>query len=362
MKIVATMEENKPVNVKRFENDVLLGERNVSVTDYCNSLASELPVGAFIKGLLNSQSEVQEYLENIVDYKDFTRFMSMFIQKAPSNWYLDDNSILTMSNTFVGNLPNAIVETEESIAFVRKLVSALPEMTLSTAYYALFLEMLKKILHSKDKTMTETVSAVVFSNILNFLEKDDIEIVKSTISNIIPNLDNTWFSSMVLEAQKKTTKPIVYYSGKMPKNFDYVSVTARETTFVYDIPKQLLETMYQSQKIGKVGYPRLLFMYTLKEDGLVRSMRLFAAKEGDNLDEHMTIYEYPYSHVYGSGSVCWNFSDVTVDMMPYAHELFLSSNNSNHGRVNAFDLFMEQKDLEYDESKLTVFGKLGSVL
>lgn len=361
MKIVATIEENMPVKVQRFENDVLLGERRVSVTEYCYSLASELPVGAFIKSLLNSQADVREYLENIHDYKDFTKFMSMFIQNAPSQWYSDDESILTMCNSFVGNLPTVNTDSEETVQFVRKLIAAMPNLSLNTSYYALFLEMLQKIIKTNDEAMKKKVNQAVYSSIVHLLGQNDTAIVKDTISNIIPHLDNAWFSSMVLEAQKNSTKPIVYFAGKMPKNFDYVSVTAKRTSFVYDVPKQLVETMYQGTKIGKIGYPRLLFIYTLNGEGTVDSMRLFAAKEGDVLDSSLNIYDYPYSHVNG-GNVCWNYRDITNDMMPTAHELFLASNNSNHSRPNVFDLFMEQKEKAYNESNLQIVGKLGNVL
>lgn len=362
MKIVATIEENNPVNVKRYENDVLVGEREVSVKDYCYSLASELPVGAFIKHLLDSASEVSDYLRYLSDFKDFSKFISMFLTNVDPRWYADDESVITMVNSFIGRLGDVNPNTPDVAVLVNNLVKHLPSIEMNTPYYKLFLEMLKKIVTTKDENLEPIVRMAVYSSIVQQLKNEDIEVVKTTITNIIPHLDNTWFSSMVLEAQKVSTNPITYYSGKMPSKVNYVSVNSRRTSFVYDIPKQLVETTYQASKIGKIGYPRLLCIYTLSSEGTVNSMRIFAAKEGDILNDSMDIYEYPYSHVFESGKVCWNYSDITIDMLPYAHELFLAGNNLNHNRPNAFELFMEQKDKNYEDEKLKFIGKLGNVL
>lgn len=362
MKIVATIEENEAVNVKRFENDILIGERNVSVADYCYSLASELPIGVFIKHLLESPFDVAEYISNISDFADFSAFMSMFISKVSPYWYSNDEAIITMCNSFIARLDNVKPTTPEVDVFVSNLVKALPTIELNTTYYSLFLELLKKIISINDEVVEVQVRRAVYHNIVHQLQSTDIEEVKSTISNVIPHLDHVWFSNMVLEAQKVSTKPITYYSGKMPKNVDYVFVNAKSASFVYDVPKQLLETTFKGAKIGKIGYPRLLFIYTLTDEGTVDTMRLFAAKEGDELNDAMAVYEYPYSHVFNSGRVCWNYSDITIDMLPIAHELFLGANNSTHSRENVLELFTEQKDKSYDEDKLKFIGKLGNVL
>lgn len=364
MKIVATMEENTPINIKRYDNEFLVGERNVALVDYCYSLISQLPIGALFKYFGESEAEIKDYLSNLEDKGNFTAFMHGMIQSAPKHWFENDQAILQMGHAFVERLPSLAMDSPGIAKLLIAIAKAVPTISFDTDHYALFLELLKKIISKKDSKMSDEVSRVVYSNIIGLLNLEETQSVKDAIENLIPHLDQYWFSKMVLEVQSKSKKPISFYSGRMPKNVDYIHVTSKGTSFIYDVPRQLVETTFQGSKLGKIGYPRLLFVYTLGSDNLVHTMRIFAAKEETILDPLTTLYEFPYSHVsHGtSGRVCWNFSDITFEMMPTAHELFLSANNSTHSRGNVFDLFIEQKEQPYDESKLLIVGTLGNVL
>jgi hypothetical protein len=363
MKIVSTLEENKPVNVKRFEGDLLVGERNVSVSDYAYSLMAELPFNSIFKHLIESEKYIESYLMDAIDFKDFTGFLKSLIAAVPLSWLDDDRTILTLATILTKKLNLVSTSTPEVATFVQALIKNADKITLSSDYYLLFNELIRLILANKDEDINSELQSTIFNNMMMILSQEQSQSVLNTIENLVPQLDPKWFTEMLLETHKKSKKIITYFSGKVPPKVDYIQSTSSGTYFIYDLPKAKVETKYLGQSLGLVGYPRMIFCYQMNEaSNTVKQARIFALAEGDILSPDTTVYEYPYSHVFSNGSPCWRYDDITYQMLPTAHELFLAANNDNHGRAEVHKLFLQFQNRTFDDTTLHAKGPLRNVL
>lgn len=362
MKIVTTMEENKSVVVQRFDGELEVGCRTVSIADYCHSLISQLPLGSHFKYMVDNLDEFEAYFNALEEPLEFAKFISEIIKAAPRDWLENHSVVLELIDAALTRLDYITVDTPEINELIKTVALKTPELQLDNTLYQVLQRLITLALKSNSKSVQEDLSNFVYGHLLRLLKNEQQDEILHLLENIIPHLDSNWVSNLMLEAVRKSKKTLSFYSGPMPKDVDFLSVTTRGITYVYDVPAQQIEVNYKGSKLGKIGHPRLLFLYQLNSDGMVSSMRLYAAKSNDQLNDEITVYRYPYSNVFNNGRVCWDYSDITIEMLPSAAELFLSAENSSHLKDSALDVFLEFKEKSFDENKLQPLAKFKDVL
>ncbi len=97
-----------------------------------------------------------------------------------------------------------------------------------------------------------------------------------------------------------------YSSGVLPKGcikHEVLSKSGDKQAVWIEVPKAQWDIHFFERPFQQVGFPRLLFRYTVYQKR-VTNISVFAVKEDMELEEGMKLYQFPYSNVHPSGSVC----------------------------------------------------------
>lgn len=366
MKIITTINENESVKIQRYENDIKVRERNIRLVDYCISLMKQLPIGTVIEHLVDEKKELTEYLERLEDPVNFEEFLTTLLDNVPSDWYEDNPAFLKLLEISYRRLKSVKADEQYVTKFLQTITKNYKDLKVNTELAELMFLLLKRFLSEKlneDDTVLVKRKQQIVKEILMLLKVEDKDEIKQVIESLIPHLDNSWFSEMVLKAQKHSDSKITYFSGKVPQGVSLMGVTSSGVSYVYEVPKSRIRVSYHNTAMHDVGHPRLLAIYRLDDKEHISSMKIVAVKDGEQIHNNMTVYEYPFAHVFKGGGVCWpEFRQLKSDLLPHAANMFLCSNNSNHGRPNAFEIYKENEGKDFDDSKLVPFTTLEELL
>lgn len=363
MKIVTTISENTSVNVQRFENDMKVGERNLRLVDYCYSLMKGLPIGALFEHLVSEEEDVKEYFKNLEDFAGFDEFFSLLLKNVPGKWYEENPEFLNFLSIAMGKL-SSIEPTDPNVSqFLLTISRNSGDLPMDSNMVSLLLHFFERLLSTKQEDSSNKVIRNIFVRLIKLLDSEQNEELKNTITHLIPNLDEKWFGEMVMKVQKESTVKVSYFGGQIPEGVSYMGVTSHGTSFVYKVPKGRIRLKYKGVVMEDVGHPNLLAIYRLNSNDKISSMKLVAVKDTGKLKEDTEVFEYPYSHVYSTGSVCWSaYHEFTSEQLPHVANMFLSTDNSGHLRENCYDLYKENEGKDFDDSKLSPFGLLRDLL
>lgn len=360
MKVVTTISENNSVNVKRYENNVCVGERNIRLVDYCRGMMKPLPMGAIFEHLSAETSELEEYLKELNEPKDFNEFLAILLKNLSASWYQDNPTLLEVLAIAISKLNTISVDNPNIVNFLTAVTQKVNEIPLGENLGTLVIEILKRFLKENNNKELETKKVQIFKALISTLSSEQKDEIQNAISQLTPHMDDEWFKQMLEKTTAK--KKISFFSGSLPPGLTYLGVNSEGTSYVYEVPKSMFRVKYHGTPIEDVGHPRLLAIYKLNNEDQVSSMKLVAVKENEEIHDLMDVYHYPYSHVFSDGKVCWyEYRNFKKNDLPQIANLFLSTSNSNHG-VDSLKLYKENEGKDFDDSKLKPLGKLKELL
>ncbi|MBM7607262.1 hypothetical protein JOD29_000499 [Lysinibacillus composti] len=365
MKIVATINENESVNVQRFENELKVGERNIRCYDYCYAMMEQLPMSAIFEYLSNSNGPMGDYLKDLEEEGEFNKFFETILNSVSTDWYEDNSEFLRFLAVILRRTNKMNVDDPFVLDFLQAIIEQHDKLDINEQLATIMIGLLKKFLKQgpAEDSGLESKKNAIFKAILHSIQVEHREELKNVIQNVIPHVDEKWFSEMILNTQQKSDKKLHYFAGKIPPGVSYMGVNSQGVSYVYEVPKSRIRVKYHGASIDDVGHPRLLAIYKIGEDDKIISMKIVAVKEGEPINDNMQVFRYPFAHVFGGGNVCWyTYRTLTSDMLPHVANIFLSTDNSNHGRGNTFEIYKENEGKDFDDSKLEPFGLLNEVL
>lgn len=129
-------------------------------------------------------------------------------------------------------------------------------------------------------------------------------------------------------------------SGVLPKGcvkHVVLSKTGDKQSVWIEVPKTQWDIKFFDRTFNQVGFPRLLFRYTVYQTR-VTNISVYAVPEKMELEEGMTLYSFPYSNVHPNGSVCTGLVSIpeirTLKDLETFHVLFFAS-SFNHDLSNS---------------------------
>lgn len=361
MKVVTTIAENNSVNVKRYENDVCVGERNIRLVDYCRGMIKPLPMGAIFEHLSAETSELEGYLKELNEPKNFNDFLNTLLKNLSGSWYQDNPILLEFLAIAISKLNTVSVDNPNVVNFLTAVTQKVDEIPLEDDLGTLVIEILKRFLKENNNMELEQKKVEIYKAIISTLSSEQKNEIQNTITQLTPHMDDEWFKQMI-EKSTALKKKISYFSGSLPPGLTYMGVNTQGTSFVYEVPKSRFRVKYHGVPIEDVGHPRLLAIYKLNSKEHVSSMKLVAVKENEEIHDLMDVYHYPYSHVFLDGKVCWyEYGNFKKNDLPQIANLFLSTSNSNHG-IDCLNLYKENEGKDFEDSKLKPLSKLKELL
>ncbi len=362
MKVVTTITENNSVNVKRYENDICVGDRNIRLVDYCRGMMKPLPMGAIFEHLREESAELADYLKVLDEPESFDEFLITLLENVSSTWYEENPMFLRYLSIAFSRLNTVKVDDPHVVDFLTTVTMNVNEIPMEDNMATLVIELLKRFLTESNSKNLEYKKVEILKAILLTLEREQKDEIKNAISQLIPHMDNKWFKETMERVQASTNKKIPYFSGQIPPGVAFLGVNSHGTSYVYEIPKSRIRVKYHDVSIDDVGHPRLLAIYKLNGEKVL-SMKLVAVKENEPIHDLMDVYSYPYAHVFKNGSVCWSgYSSFNKDMLPHIAKMFLSTSNSSHLAADCLQLYKENEGKAFDDSKLIKLGSLEELL
>lgn len=153
-----------------------------------------------------------------------------------------------------------------------------------------------------------------------------------------------------------------YSSGVLPKGcikHEVLSKSGDKQAVWIEVPKAQWDIHFFERPFQQVGFPRLLFRYTVYQKR-VTNISVFAVKEDMALEEGMKLYQFPYSNVHPSGSVCTGRVVIpefrALKDLETFHVLFFAS-SFNHDLTHTHtepvgELFKRFENQSFDDSIL----------
>ncbi|MBJ7967687.1 MULTISPECIES: hypothetical protein [Bacillus cereus group] len=171
------------------------------------------------------------------------------------------------------------------------------------------------------------------------------------------------FYEALKEVMEQETQDNTYLSsGILPKGcvkHEVLSQKGDKQSVWIEIPKAQWDIQFFERPFQQVGFPRLLFRYTVYQNK-VTNISIFALKEDTALEEGMKLYRFPYSNVNANGSVCTGRVMIpeirTLKDLETFHVLFFAS-SFNHDLTYTHtepvgELFKRFENQSFDDSIL----------
>jgi hypothetical protein len=105
--------------------------------------------------------------------------------------------------------------------------------------------------------------------------------------------------------------------------------TAGEQEVFIEIPKNRWDIKYHTQNFDQVGFPRMIFKYTVAKD-TAKLSRIVALKESGQIREDTPLFQFPFSNVDGSSSnVCMGSNILpgieSISQLSTYHSIFFAA-------------------------------------
>ncbi|MEK5187180.1 hypothetical protein [Solibacillus sp. FSL W7-1324] len=395
MTIKINIEPNKNPVIERYENELKVGARTVYITELQKMFASDLPIDTLLSVLIHDRiDEFSLLLEQATSVDNEAREFVDVMLEYLNGEMINSSRAINVENILKHcevNAENFSVEhfnelillwskklRENQIDFsgpLRELISLASAKEMPTAQLMEFIMLwgTKLKFASANEELSQThVSAftelikILLSNEHNSpLRKSLIKLALSEVSTPTnPNEMRTWLLNGVTEldqfvledelARRKNdrfTQKEARFFAPLPKNAVFMAHTNKGNVFYYDLPKNRYFTKFQSVMFKeKVGFPRLIFAITVNEHFEVIDAKLAAAKGKKSIHEGTQLYKYPFSNVFSTGQLCFNFKGIPCDELPDA---FLSTSNNSHLSNGGYDSFKKYEGLDFDDETLT---------
>jgi hypothetical protein len=128
---------------------------------------------------------------------------------------------------------------------------------------------------------------------------------------------------------------------------------------VIEVEKQKWDTTYHATNFKQVGFPKLLFLFALKN----KKVRAKVVAVKDTLVKPSTkLYRYPYSNVFDDFSTCWpdlqGIKITDLYQLTTLPHLFITSPNNDHAYrgKNLRERFVRLQGQDFDDDELESTG------
>lgn len=351
MKTTTTFEDGKNVLVERFDGELKIGERNISISDYILSLTEELPINDIVASMLSREEELSDYFEQLSTYDDsFSGFLVQAMEVATRSWLINDPNYLQFVRFALEKIDLTEMEPKSIEVLFTALLKHTKELPENELYTDLLAEMLKRVV--KDTQKTEIINKI-FPIIMRLAEDVESPFIKYLFDLLVPHIEVKWLLSSV--EKRDSDKPTELVGTMIPKNCVFVSATSNTVTYVLEIPKSRMRVKFHDVAYEDVGHPRLLSLVTVKETK-VMGMKFFAIQDVGEVSKQTQLFKYPYSNVYETGNVCWSGysgtiinSKTDIEMLPL---MFLSTTNNTHLNSNVRELFESNSGTDFNSEDL----------
>lgn len=360
MKTVAIFDGEKPVTIQRFEADKQVGERKVYMRDFIESLTTELPFDNLVALLCERKDEIEDYVDGLSYFKDFSKMLSLFIENVPYMVLKNDESVLKIGLHALEHLDEINLTQSDNVwNLIDRVMRELPNINPSEEMGKLTLNLLNHLLSSNNIQASASRRAIAKLVVQTLSKEDnDHESLKSALENLLPHIEDGWLIKTLDRLVNNTANSTVAQMA-IPKNCVFMNVGTKYQTYVLEVPKSQIRVKYFDAAYENVGHPRLLTILKI-QDNKLKSMSLVAIKEGEQISASMKVYHYPYSNVYGNGLVCWSGykEPGMINNLELIPHLFLSTTNNSHLKGNVRELFEEFQNKPFpDEILLEMEGE-----
>lgn len=360
MKTVAIFKEDTPVTIQRFEGELQVGERKVYMADFIGSLTNELPLGSLVERIVERKSELEKYLNNVVDDRDdaISDLFTHLLKNVKVDWYKDNVYLQRLAFSALPKLSLADPNDEHVIELILNMVKNTDNLTINSHFGDLTLALVKKFLMDNSSELDIVDARKKLSKaILSILVQDEPQI-KTIFKNLVPYFDKGWLIDTLTEAvtaqSQNSNKVLAEVS--IPKGCVLMQVGTEFSTYVLEVPKAQFRVKYFDTAYEDVGHPRMLCVVKVKGERIL-DMALCAIPENIEISSTMVIYKYPYSNVFDSGKVCWTgYKDPgMIRNLSQLANIFLSTTNNSHLKSNVRELFEENSGKVFDDTILEPF-------
>lgn len=108
----------------------------------------------------------------------------------------------------------------------------------------------------------------------------------------------------------------------------WVNKAANLQEVIIEVPKARWDITYHTQRFEQVGFPRMLFKYSVAGPD-VKLNTVVALKDNGVLKEDTSLFHFPFSHVSSEGHVCMGGNTFpaikSINQLSTMHVLFLSA-------------------------------------
>lgn len=337
-KMVVTIQDNKPCEIERFDNEFSIGKRKIQADDLMRAIVSTMePVE--LTGLLmekNFQGALGDFLDEKADEIDVVtsgKLFTLLIERMKKGKIEPD---------MFSNLVEVIIKNMKSTS----------EMLDGEVYKKLMNLLLEKI-QVQEENKAEIISAILSVAVKDISVTDNQKELETLFKAIYKKGKPEWVNDYLDEIV--STVPL--YEGFMPKNIVYYRRTLNKDYVVIEVPKSMRDVMYQSVKFKGVGHPRMLFFFEVKNEKIVTIK--IACIKGPFINAETELYLYPFSHVHHKHNVCWSYGEYEIDSLDKLQHIpyvFISTPNAGHYNPDTLDIFKALEGKEFDDDKLIPSG------
>lgn len=370
-KVIAIFEDNKFIQIERYEDNLKVGSRKMLPPEYFASMASNLTPGALMSILVNHR-DFESSLSSLQDEGDFEEFLTTILANVPNHFLnaANEGKLHPMLVNIVRAVTDNIwsfkdIDTKTLNSMIIKLARD-SRIDFDSALFDLTNNLVSQLLRTPiEDEAGRDARMSIFKYMYRSLTAQQQKVEKDLLYSIIAGFSASDYADFVYKTRDMfNEREVAEFDGVIPKDCSYMFKTNKRTVYGFELKKARYRIKFHNQIIGEIGHPRLAFFYTVDSTGRVNSMRVYAMKDdGKRFSGDSELYQYPYSNVYGSGEVCWGGKhDFTFDDMNFAASGFLMANNTGHLTDGAMDFLKAFRDSDFDDENLIFKGKVKDTL
>lgn len=348
--------------VKKLKNGIVVGERKVLINDLTKSLVQHMEKAEIISMLLdqnfNLEPVLEEFIFNTENHNFITTLFNIVSKRMEQEDILENQRLYVsllcelmkkvdvsqIDSKYITDVLEAIFSKAEQITqeevqvFNKLLIFLLDHLNLHTNTNQPITKFLNKITQKIKDTKNE-------------------ELLKKIFNGIAMNCKQEWIDE-TLRLRRGKPDEIISKTPILPPNCIYYHKTSNGTTcVVLQYEKRQRDSIVGKKVYKKVGYPKLLFAYWIK-DNRINMMKILTVKDDDFVEFNTPVYRYPYSNVFLNFDVCWEYKSFNIHHLHQLNDvtrLFFEAPNSNHLVPNGGDidkLFAKNQNKSFNDEEL----------
>jgi len=347
-KLVFTMEEGNFPLMERYENDVKVGNRKITLEMLLRSFIKDASVDLIFDELINNRTDdIIDYFENVNAANDNGYLFLVILFNQIQDGLLDNSNFSELAKLVIDKAADDALTEEALTTVLSSWINKIKRVPCNARYAELYKDLLQYFLGSPNETdlsVQRELLKTIYKYLKGLKEKKAID---KWVAMHIEHLP----TSILLDGIRARSEgsKMIYGFSKVPKNASFVATTSAGTTYFYEIPKSKIRVKFQDVAFENVGHPRLLFAITCVNDQ-VRGVKLCALKGKVELNLETELYHYPYSNVFTDGRVCWSgWDELPIDQIPL---MFLSTSNNSHLNEDTLSLFQKYQNKNFNDRNL----------